>query len=215
MSSGRQLDENQLRQMLEKRTKSLIERIDRNIRIGFFVLFALLLLFILDDFLVSPEMARGITRGVNIPGWLIALGAVSNGLIVVTFVYFVVKYYRVKRVCSVSCDLRDTLKKMIATLLLYQRLFYFALVALVLNIGLAFVSGIYQGGKMQFEDAEATFTDVNTQQLVLIVVVGIAVLVIIVGGIFLFLRWGFKKLYGNYIQKLKSTLQELNELEDE
>lgn len=215
ISSGRELDENQLRQMLEKRTKSLIERIDRNIKIGFFVLFALLLLFILDDFWVSPEMARGITQGVNIPNWLLVVGGFSNGLLVVTFVYFVVKYYRVKRMCNQFCDLRDTLKNMIGTLLLYQRLFYLALFALMLNIGLAFISGIYQGGKMQFENSGATFTDVDTQQLVLVIVVGIAVLALIIGGVFLFLRWGFKRLYGNYIHKLKSTLQELEELGDD
>ena len=35
MSAGQELDEGQLRDMLGSRTKSLIERIDRNIKIGF------------------------------------------------------------------------------------------------------------------------------------------------------------------------------------
>ena len=55
ISSGRQLDENQLREMLGKRTKSLIERIDRNVKIGFGVLLAMIVLFSLDDFWLSPQ----------------------------------------------------------------------------------------------------------------------------------------------------------------
>ena len=104
---------------------------------------------------------------------------------------------------------------MIDTLRLYQRLFYLALATFVVAIGLAFVSGIYEGGKMQFETSGAQLADVDTQQLVLIVVIGLAVLVLIVGGVFLFLRWGFRKLYGNYIKKLKNTLRELDELGEE
>lgn len=215
ISSAKQLDESQLREMLTKRTKSLIERIDRNIRIGFLVLFVLILLFAFDDLLVSPQMLKSMTRGVDIPNWLIFIGFFSNALIFTTFVYFVVKYYRVKRACDVSCDLRETLKKMIETLRLYQRLFYLALATFVVAIGLAFVSGIYEGGKMQFENSGAQLADVDTQQLVLIVVIGLVVLALIVGGVFLFLRWGFRKLYGNYIKKLKNTLQELDELGEE
>ena len=48
LSSENELDENQLRSMLRKRTNNLIERIDRNIKIGFGVLFILILAFILD-----------------------------------------------------------------------------------------------------------------------------------------------------------------------
>ena len=215
ISSGKQLDENQLHQMLAKRTKSLIERIDRNIRIGFLVLFTLILLFAFDDFLVSPQMVKSMTRGVDIPSWLVFIGFFSNALILTTFIYFVVKYYRVKRACDISCDLRETLKKMIDTLLLYQRLFYLALATFVVAIGLSFISGIYEGGKLQVEDAGAQFADVDKQQLLLVIIVGMVVLTIIVGGVFLFLRWGFQKLYGNYIKKLRTTLNELDELDDE
>jgi hypothetical protein len=104
---------------------------------------------------------------------------------------------------------------MIDTLLLYQRLFYLALATFVVAIGLSFISGIYEGGKLQVEDAGAQFADVDKQQLLLVIVVGMVVLTIIVGGVFLFLRWGFRKLYGNYIKKLRTTLNELDELDDE
>ena len=42
----------------------------------------------------------------------------------------------------------------------------------------------------------------------------LVILIISVGAIFIFLRWGFRRLYGNYIQKLKLTLNELKEIND-
>lgn len=215
MSAVKELDETQLREMLHKRTKSLIERIDRNIKIGFAVLFVLILLFAFDDFLVSPQLLKDMTQGVDMPDWLMFLGVFSNTLIMTTFVYFVIKYYRVKRTCDVTCELRETLKKIIETLLLYQRLFYLALATFMVAVALTFVSGVYEGGRLQFESSGAQLTDVDTQQLALIIVLGIIALSLIVGGIFLFLRWGFRKLYGNYINKLKTTLKELENLEEE
>ena len=215
MSAVKELDETQLREMLHKRTKSLIERIDRNIKIGFAVLFVLILLFAFDDFLLSPQLLKDMTQGVNMPAWLVFLGIFSNVLILTTFVYFVIKYYRVKRTCDVTCELHETLKKIIETLLLYQRLFYLALATFMVAIGLAFVSGVYEGGRLQFENSGAQLADVNTRQLVLVIVLGIIALSLIVGGIFLVLRWGFRKLYGNYINKLKTTLKELENLDED
>lgn len=215
LPAGKELDEIQLRGMLSKRTSSLIERIDRNIRIGFLVLFALILLFAFDDFLVSPTVLKSLPKGVSIPEWLIFLGVFSNALILTTFIYFVVKYYRVRKTCDVICDLRETLKKIINTLQLYKRLFYLALATFMVAIGLAFISGLYEGVNASIAGQAGETIQIDSGKLVLLIVIGILVLTVIVGGIFLFLRWGFRKLYGNYISKLKATLKELEEIEDE
>ena len=215
ISPGRELDEVQLRHMLGRRTTSLIERIDRNIKIGFGLLFILILIFVFDDFLVSPRLVSSMPQGVPIPQWLVFLAVFSNTLIFTTFLYFVIKYYRVKRSCDLDCDLRETLQKIIDTLILYQRLFYLALVTLMVNIGSAFITGLYSGEKLKLENQGAQLTDIDPQQLFLVVVIGLIILVILVGGVFLFLRWGFRKLYGNYIQKLKATLKELEEIGEE
>lgn len=215
MSAGRELDENQLREMLSKRTRSLIERIDRNIKIGFAVLFVLILLFAFDDFLVSPQLVKNMTQGVTVPDWLVFLGVFSNALILTTFVYFVIKYYRVKRDCDVVCDLRETLKQIIETLSLYQRLFYLALVTFMVAIGLSFITGFYEGVYGSIEEQGMHFNDIETRKLVLAVTVGLLVLVVIMGAVFLLMRWGFRRLYGNYIKKLKDTLNELEEIDDD
>lgn len=215
ISTGRELDENQLRQMLGKRTNSLIGRIDRNIRIGFVVLFVLIFIFAFDDFLVSPRLVSTMTQGIEIPSWLVFLGVFSNALIFTTFIYFVIKYYRVKRSCDINCDLRETLQKIIETLLLYQRLFYLALVMFMVAIGSAFISGLYSGEKLKLESQGARLADIDPQQLILVVAIGLIALAVIMGVVFFFLRWGFRKLYGNYIHKLKATLSELEEIEPE
>ncbi|MFV0266193.1 MAG: hypothetical protein ACK5HT_03555 [Draconibacterium sp.] len=215
LPAGKELDESQLRSMLSKRTGSLIERIDRNIRIGFLVLFALILLFAFDDFFVSPTVLKSLPEGVNVPQWLVFLGVFSNALIFTTFLYFVIKYYRVRKNCDVICDLRETLKKIINTLQLYKRLFYLALATFMVAIGLAFISGLYQGVNVSMTSQAGEVLQIDSGKLVLLIVIGLLVLTILVGGIFLFLRWGFRKLYGNYISKLKATLKELEGIEDE
>ncbi len=214
MSAGKELDEGQLRSMLGKRTKSLIERIDRNIKIGFVVLFVLIILFALDDFILSPQMLEEINDGLTIPKWLIYLGTFSNILIFTTFIYFVIKYYLVKKKCDVACNLHDTLKKIIDTLILYQRLFYLAVVALLFAIGSAFVTGMFEGFSAGMENKGQQMADVETSALITAGLIGLLCLILFIGSIFFFLRWGFRKLYGNYILKLKTTLKELEEIGD-
>ena len=212
LASNNDLDESQLNAMLRKRTKNVIERIERNIKIGFVVLFALILVFAFDDFLISPMMMEDIN--LSIPNWLLFLGVFSNTLIFTTFIYFAIKYYRVKRSCDITCNLKDTLRKIIDTLNIYQRLFYLALISLTLTMALGFVTGLYQGSVGEFENQVISFSEIQMGQLILTIVIGLVFLFIIVGGIFISLRWGFRKLYGNYLLKLKLTLKELEEIDE-
>jgi hypothetical protein len=214
LPSENQLDEDQLRKMLGKQTKSLIDRIDRNIKIGMIVLFVLILIFALDDFLFSPLMIESLKENISIPPWLLFLSIFSNALIFTTFIYFVIKYYKVKKACDTVCDLKETLKKIIGTLEIYQTMFYLALVALLVSIGLGFITGMYTGFSDKVKQLGIPISEVETGGLIVTILIGLLVLVILVGGVFLFLRWGFRKLYGNYIQELKLTLQELQEIED-
>lgn len=206
------LDENQLREMLGRHSKSLIDRIDRNIKIGFAILFAMILIFALDDFFFSP-MILGEDE-IEVPQWLLFIGVFSNALIFTTFIYFAIKYYRIRRSCDMICNLKETLKKIIDTLRIYKTLFYLALVALLLAIGTGFVTGIFTGITDNASELGIPFAEVDSKQLLIAVVAGLAGLVVLVGSVFLFLRWGFRKLYGNYIEKLKLTLKELEEIQD-
>jgi len=212
MASPKELNENQIREMLHKRTKNLMDRIEINIRIGFIVLFILIILFILDDFIFSPILIREAGHDFSIPGWLLFLSIFSNALICSTFLYFALKYNRVRKTCHSACSIRDTLVKIIDTLKIYKRMFYLALFTLVLAMGTGFISGMYEGFAAKIQEKGVEFSEIQTKPIMLNVLVGLLVLVILVGAVFLFLRWGFRRLYGNYIEKLKHTLTELDEI---
>uniref|UniRef100_UPI0032171F81 hypothetical protein n=1 Tax=uncultured Draconibacterium sp. TaxID=1573823 RepID=UPI0032171F81 len=212
MAVGKELDETQLRKMLSSRTKNLLERIDRNIKIGFVLLLGLILLFSLDDFLYSPQTIDKYYSEMPIPQWVIVLAVFGNVLIFTTFIYFVIKYYMVKRKCDVACNLKDTLTKIIGILVLYQRLFYLALAAVLVAIASAFSMGMFKGLSYGAEVQGMEISDIETKQIILAIFISVVILAVIGGGIFLFLRWGFRKLYGNYIKKLKLTLNELEEI---
>lgn len=214
LDSGKQLDENQIRAMLEKRTGNLLERIDRNIKIGFVVLFLLILVFALDDYVFSPLLIESVSENIVVPGWLLFLGVFSNMLILTTFIYFVIKYYRVKRSCDVSCDLKETLIKIIDTLKIYRRLFYLALITLLFAMASGLVTGLYKGVAASAEQQGVLFSEIPPDKMLMVMFLGLLVLLVTIGSIFLILRWGFKRLYGNYISKLKRTLRELQEIEE-
>jgi hypothetical protein len=214
LSSSKELDEEQLREMLRKKTVNLIDRIDRNVRIGFVVVFVFIVLFIIDDFIFAPKLINDVANGIEIPRWLMFLSFFSNTLIVLTFVYFVIQYYKVKKTCKISCNLRETLVKIIGTLHIYQRLFYLVLLIFSIAMVLQFVSGMFLGAEVELHERNMLFSDVSFGKWLVLLVVGLVVLGITVGGIYLLLRWGFHRLYGNYISKLKQNLRELNEIDN-
>lgn len=214
LPANQQLDENQLKRMLEKRTKNMLELIDRNIRIGFGVLFVLILFFILDDFIISPQLLEKVGGNHPVPGWLLFLGVFSNTLIFTTFIYFVIKYYRIKKSCDITCNLRETLVKIIGTLKIYQRLFYLALVTVTLTVGIGFIAGIYEGVLISAGEQGIAVNEIGIGNLATTIFITTFFLLLMTFSIFVFMRWGFRKLYGNYIQKLKLTLKELNEIEE-
>ena len=78
----------------------------------------------------------------------------------------------------------------------------------------AFSTGMIEGLSHSAEIQGLQFSDIETQQLLLALLISVVIIVIIGGGIFFFLRWGFRRLYGNYINKLKLTLRELEEIEE-
>jgi hypothetical protein len=214
MSSARELDEDQIRVLLSRRTGNLLDRINRNVRVGFGVLFLLIVLFIMEDFIFVPMFAGEAEALAQVPAWLVLLSIFSNTLIIITFIYFAVKYYFVKRSCDTVCNLRETLSKILGTLYIYKRLFYLALITLSLAMALQFISGMYTGMANDIENQGILFSEVPVDKLLLATGLGLVVLVLTVGGIFLLMRWGFRRLYGNYINELKNTLRELDELDN-
>ncbi len=214
LPTEKQLDESQLRKMIGHRTKSLLERIDLNIKIGFGILFVLIVIFAVDDLILSPILMKEFGENLDIPGWVLFISVFSNFLIIKTFIYFVIKYYRVTKSCDMNCNLKETLVKIINTLQIYQTMFYLALATFLLAIGTGFVTGLYKGFLDGVQEKGMVLAEVQGDKIALVILIGLFILILITGLVFFFLRWGFRKLYGNYIHKLKLTLRELQEIAD-
>lgn len=212
-NTNKELDEDAFKDMLKIRTKSVLERIGRNIKVGIFILFALVLFFVLDDTVISPIILQSIPEGIEIPGWLVILDILTNLIIITIFSFFVVHYYKAKKRCDISCDLKNTLKQIIRILILYQRLFLIAVIFLMLATAVDFIAGMHSGILFSASQKGIVLNDIESSKIVLIIFVGIVIILLLTGGIFFLFRWIFKRLYGNYLQKLKLTLKELDEIE--
>jgi len=73
---------------------------------------------------------------------------------------------------------------------------------------------MYKGFLDGVREKGMVLAEIQGNKIALIILIGLLILILITGLVFFLLRWGFRKLYGNYIQKLKHTLKELHEIED-
>jgi len=209
-ASRHQLNESDLQHMLRKRTLGLIERIDRNIRIGFVIFITLSLFFILDDFVISPLLSEG----TDIPTWIILINGISVLIIVGSFIYFSTAYFRAKKDYSQSNDLKHVLRSMIYIIHTYRRLFYWALGILLLVNCINFFTGLLTGIELAASRYRVAIEDLDRSQLLQKTAAGMVILVILIVLLFFFFRWGFRKLYGRYLTQLEETLNELEEGEE-
>ncbi len=208
-ASKHQLGEEVIYEMLKKRTRNFIERIDRNIRIGVGVLILLALFFAFDDVLLSSEMSYQAT-----PLWVQLMEGAGILFIVGSFVYFLISYRLATKDYSHSNDLSKVLTSIIRILNVYRKLFYMALGILLLILSISFISGMFMGVELKADELGTNVDALSTAPpMIRMIVIGVVVLLLVISGLFFLFRWGFRKLYGNYIFKLKATLMELDEIE--
>lgn len=199
-------------EMLKSRTKSLVDRIDRNIRIGSVVLLLFVAYVLIDDLFLSKVLIKA---PLEYPAWLIPFDVFSNALIVLTFLFFVIRYFRIKQNFSSDTQLKDFLNGILITLQTYRRMFYVAVIILIVNIIVSFSAGLYQGVKLKADATAGGIEKLPAAKILTVGGIGLAVLLAIVALTFFILRWGFNKLYGRYVHQLNNTLRELDENEDE
>lgn len=202
------LNEADLHDMMKKRTKGLIERIDRNIKIGFAFLMVLTLFFVVDDFVLTPSLSKGL----KVPSWILWIDGLNTLFILSTFAYFSLKYYAIKRTYSQSNNLRQVLQSIIRILHSYRKLFYMALTILLLVLSVGFITGMFIGIEMAAQRNGGTIENLDQAQLVRQMITGLLMLFALIAVLFFLFRMGFRKLFGNYISKLESTLKELEEI---
>ncbi len=202
-SAKQMLDEGQIRAMLGKRTRSLMERIDINIRIGFTIILLFIVAILIYDFRNNSTFMDNAGQNAGIPGWLIVLDSIVDLLIVSVFVTFIIHYYKTRRQCRNTCDIRHTLMKIIGVLSLYQRLFSMALGIILLASATGFVFGFYTSIHNNHTAEGFLFP---------VLIFGLLFLIMLKYLVFLLFRLMFRRIYGNYLSQLKETLKELDEL---
>ena len=208
-ASSHQLDENAIRELLKTQTLNLVDKVERNIKIGFGVMF-LIMLFLLFG---NEMFFVGMPKGYEIPPWLNWLDGFNVIMLGGSFIYFFIRYYSLRKYYSHISNLRDALNRIIKTLTIYKVLFNVALFILLAIAVVEFITGMYAGAGISAENQGGHFADLNSQQLFWAILRGVTVLIFLVSLVFLLFRWGFRRLYGNHLQKLKSTLKELDEIE--
>ena len=206
------LGKESIHELLRNRTKTLVDRIDRNIRIGLAVLLIFIAYVLIDSFFLADYLSKIIVhRVVEYPQWLSPIDFFSVVLIVTTYLFFVIRYLKIKRGLSIHVQLRDLLLGIRETLKTYQRMFYLAVVVLLLNMVVGFAAGFYEGLKIQADAVSGGIIRLTTNQTLKIIGISLMMIILVIAFSFLVLRWGFNKLYGRYLVKLDETLQELDE----
>lgn len=212
--SKHQLDKDSIRELLKNRTQSLVERIDRNIRIGLGILLIFIGYVIADSMFLSAYFSKVIINDVvEYPKWLVPIDFFSTALIVTTYLFFVIKYIGIKKHFSIDLQLKDLLQGILETVITYRRLFYMAVVILLLNFFASFIAGYYEGLKIIAASRNISISNLDTFQIWKSVGAGILFLIPLIIIPFFALRWGFNKLYGKYLQSIRETLKELDESE--
>lgn len=202
------LGKESIHELLKTRTKSLVERIDRNIRIGMAVLLVFIGYIVIDDIYLSKILIK---EPIQYPSWIIPIDIFSNVLIVTTYLFFVLRYLRIKRSFSPDTQLVDLLTGILDTLRTYRRMFYLAVVILLINMVVSFSAGLYQGVKYKAGSAAGGMESLAFSKILIIIGVGLVFLIPLIALTFFLLRWGFNRLYGRYLVRLNETLQELDE----
>ena len=207
------LEKESIHELLKNRTQSLVDRIDRNMRIGMGFLLIFIVYVIIDSIFLSDLPKAIFHQAIEYPKWLIPIDIFSTTLIITTYLFFIIRYLKIKRSFSIHLQLKDLLLGIQETLKTYRRMFYLAVVILILNIIVSFMAGVYQGLKIQADTVSGGIINLTTNQILKITGLSLLMIILVIAFSFFVLRWGFNKLYGRYLVKLNETLQELDESE--
>jgi len=197
------LGKESINELLKNRTQSLVDRIDRNIRIGMGVLLLFIVYVIIDSVFLSPKTIAH--KAIEYPKWLVFIDVFSTTLIITTYLFFVIRYLKIKRSFTIQLQLKDLMLGIQETLKTYRRMFYLVLIILIINIIASFTAGVYQGLRL--------IENLTTAKIISAIGISLLIIIPMVALSFFLLRWGFNKLYGRYLIKLNETLQELDESE--
>ena len=203
--------EDQVRLMLTGKTGDIFSRIFRNLKIGMgllglyicVIIYGIYNLYFADDSMVQQ---------IGISNIYIALDFCVDLAIIGSFIYFFVSFNKLRSAQIAGNNLKGVIKSAIKILISYRRFFYY-IIAVTLASGIV---GFIYGAKYGMAEAEKVMGEkITTNPDAELIFITVMILFgLIFFGILLFIVWlVFKKLYGNYIEKLHDCYDELIETE--
>ena len=123
-------------------------------------------------------------------------------VMVLSLVWYAFKYSRIRKI-DLQNNLKQTLKQLISTLDLYLKVYLYG--SLVLGLSAAMLPLLWKNVWKNVILEDLDFTK-------MLVIGGVAFITI--PAYYFFIKWYIKNLYGNYVNKLKEELKELEDLEE-
>jgi hypothetical protein len=206
---GEGLDASKINDILSRRSKGILSRLDRSVKIGMWFLVIFFLLTLADQLLPAdlffPDRFKD---SLEVPKWISYLEWFVNIILMLTVLFFVIRYRQLQLQTLANQDLKGAIGKVLKLLDTFKKGFYIAVFILMSGICLSFLSGAHKGLNSDQISQASTLT-------VFIVLFSMLILLgLLIGSIFFIFHKGFNVLFGKYQDQLIQSLNELQENEE-
>lgn len=211
----RNISANEVDQMLTVQTRDITYKIGKNIRIGVGIVLAWVVLGIASNFVITPLFNKILDKPYmtdSLLDWSLFTDVCSYVLILITILIFWFRYTNIEKRTITDANLNDTLTRLIAIVKSYKKMFYIVLCILLFYITVAFSSGFFLETTYQLHENGKELNGLSFSNW-LVIILGFSLSLGIFLGVYILLfNIFFKRLYGRYLNKMESTLKELNEV---
>jgi len=200
----------EIRQILQRRGSGILSKLERNVRTGFWLLGAFLLLTIADQYLPYDRIFPSyLNEQISTPFPIKIIGLIVNCIMMLTFILFVYRYHKLKIKNLAANNMQVALRKVIQLLDTFKKEFYLALIVFLCAACAGFVMGVWEGIKTM-----PAFETISQMKKITYELFILLVMLTLIALIFFIFHKGFNSLYGKYRRQLIGTLHELDETED-
>ena len=210
-----QLKEEDIQSLLEKRTLDITQKIGRNIRVGIAIILAWVFLGSIFEFVVSPMFDSYVKDEIlsdKLLFWLYMLEVGGYVLVFASAILFWLRYNKIEKQNTNSVNLRSKLTMLIGIINSYKTMFYIILAIILLFVSINFSVGFVTGIKIQAVDPGINIQAISIFKWILIASAFLLALGAFIAIYYFLFSLFFKRLYGRFLEQLKATLQELDDV---
>jgi len=206
----KELDATSINELLKKRSKGILSRLDRSVKIGIWFLVFFFLLTLADQLIPADLIFPSHWKAdLVVPMWINLLEWFVNIVLMLTILLFVIRYRRLQLQTLANQDLKGAIQKVLTLLDTFKKEFYLSVIILMSGVGLGFLLGATKG----FESIKISETP-SVMAIVVVASAMLALLGLLIGSIFFIFHKGFNLLFGKYRDQLILSLNELQENEE-